>query len=282
MIRLPKGRILQKNIDTTYVRLDGVLHSLSAEGFTGYVRLVGEDMEGLLFFRDRQLVAGLYEHGEDTRSGPTALIEILNAVGGRRAFLDICKMEHDLLSAVLGITHGTQVPLADGAAPTDLPGLVAVAAQSGGVTGAFLAESATGSHYMYFADGEILGEYKPDLEEWADVPAVFPQAITPWKLWHLPEAASLRTIDLEAQKSRAWEGMRAAVDRWAPGFGRHLLDLECRRHLIAEPHRMMKAEFGLVAEEMGKRASLVIGTRRAASLRAEFAELTATVIDAGI
>lgn len=282
MIRLPKGRMLQKNIDTTYVRIDGVLHSLSGESFTGYVRIVGEDAEGLLFFRDGLLVAGLFERGDDHRGGPEALVEILNTVGRHRAFLDICKLEHDLLAAVLAITHGTAVPLAGGAAPQDLPNLVKVAQDSGGVTGAFLSESATGSHYLYFADGEILGEYKPDMEEWADVPAVFPVSITPWKLWHLASAPTLRTIDLEDQKARTWEGMRAAVERYAPGFGLHLLELECRRHLIAEPHRMMKAEFGLLSEEMRKRASLVIGERRAAAMHAEFAELTATVIDAGI
>ena len=282
MIRLPKGRVLQKNIDTTYVRLDGVLHSLSAEAFTGYVRIVGEDSEGLLYFRDGRLIAGQMERGEELHAGPRALVDILSSVGRRRSFLDICKLEPDLLAAVLAVTHGTAVPLAGGAAPADLPGLVEVAAESGGVTGAFLAESATGSHYIFFADGEILGEYRPDVEEWSDVPAVFPQAITPWKLWHLPGATALRTIDLEAQKSQAWDAVRDLVERYAPGFGGHLLELECRRHLIAEPRKMLKAEFVELGTEMERRVRLVIGARRATALAGELSQVTDSMIDAGI
>ena len=282
MIRLPKGRILQKNIDTTYVRLDGVLHSLSREAFTGYVRLVGEDFEGLLFFRDALLVAGIMERGETHLSGVEALVEMLAAIGHTRAFLDICKLDHDLLAAILAVTHSAPVPLAGGAAPADLPSLVTIAHESGGVTGAFLSETASGSHYLYFADGEILGEHKPDLEEWADVPAVFPVAITPWKLWHLPGAMTLRTIDLEAQKARAWDDALAAVERYAPAYGSHLLDIECRNHLIADPRRMMKAEFIAVMDQLRARARLVIGDRRAGALHGEVSALAATLIDAGI
>ena len=107
-------------------------------------------------------------------------------------------------------------------------------------------------------------------------------SITPWKLWHLPGAMTLRTIDLEAQKARAWDDARAAVDRYAPAFGAHLLEIECRNHLIADPRRMMKAEFIRVMDELRNRARLVIGVRRAAALHDEVATLAAGLIDAGI
>lgn len=281
MIRLPRGRALQRNIDTTYVRLDGVLHSLGGQSFTGYVRVVGEAVEGLIFFRDGALIAGLFERDDEIRSGPEALRDVLGLAARPRAFLDISQLSHELLAAVLAVTHDPPVTVDPGTTPADLRGLLASAANDA-ITGAYRLQAATGTHVLFFADGELLGEFRPDVEEWSDVPEGLPRTISPWERWHRPDAATLRTIDLDARKAEAWAAVAESVERYAPGFGRHLIRLECRRFLVADPARLLKAELVHLVDQLRARARLVIGDRRAAAMHAEALAATAGVIDAGI
>ncbi len=281
MIRLPKGKVLQKHIDTTYVRLDGVLQSLSRETFTGYVRIVSEDAEGLLFLRDANLFAGLHESTDRVRRGPEALLQILDMVGRARAYLDIHRIESDLLAAIMAVTHTEPTLLADADRPTNMAGLLSLA-ESRVLTGVMLADTAEGSLHYYCAGGEILGEFRPDLEEWADVPTTLPAAIAPWKIWHDPTAHELRTIDLETERERTFAGYAEAVERFVPGFGGSLLDLEIRRHGLGDPRRMQKAEFVRLADGLHRRCRLVVGDLRAQDLSGALRMLASSVIDAGI
>lgn len=281
MIRLPRGKTLQKHIDTTYVRLDGVLHSLSRETFGGYVRIVSEDAEGLLFLRHGYLVAGLHEGTDAARTGPDALLHVLAMAERSRAFLDIHKLEPDLLAAVIAVTHVEAIKLHESIQPSDVHTLIELA-ESRALTGAALAETAEGSHYFYFAGGEMLGEFRPDIEEWTDVPPAIPPVIAPWKLWHEDAAHTLRTIDLETERERVFVGFSDTVERRMPGFGGVLLDLEAKRHMLGDPRQMSKSDFVRLADGLFRRSRLVIGPRRAGELSEELRLLASSVVDAGI
>lgn len=281
MIRLPRGKTIQKHIDTTYVRLDGVLHSLSRESFGGYVRIVSEDAEGVLFLRHGHLVAGLHEGTDAVKTGPDALLYVLSMVDRSRAYLDIHKLEPDLLAAVMALTHTDPITLHESVAPADVKALLETA-ESRALTGAALAETAEGSHYFYFAGGELLGEFRPDIEEWTDVPPGIPPVIAPWKLWHEGDAHTLRTIDLETERERVFVGFTEAVERFVPGFGGALLDLEVKRHGLGDPRMMQKSGFVRLADGLYRRSRLVIGSRRAGELSESLRMLASSVVDAGI
>ena len=73
---VPKGKLLQRNLDTHYVRVEGVISSLHEEAFTGYGRAVLDRDEWLVFFRDGDLVACVLEREGRVAKGLDALVAV--------------------------------------------------------------------------------------------------------------------------------------------------------------------------------------------------------------
>lgn len=283
MIRLPKGRVLQKNLDTTYVRLEGVLQSLNHERFTGYVRAVFEEEEGLLFFRSGELIAANLEHGERKLTGLDALFELLDALRRGRAYLDISKVEDELLRAILALFHRNPVALAATEVPATPRDLAALAARHH-LTGAIVVNHPEADRYLFHADGVYMGTFRPDVEEWIMALDLDPLVRFPdrWLLWDCANTETLRTIDLTVPKLEALWGMRDTAEFYVPGFGGYLLDLELRDRNITDPGALPREKFEALAEGLRARCRLLIGDQRAQLLAAALGDHVARIVDAGI
>lgn len=281
MVRLPRGKTLQRNLDTTYVRLDGVLQSLHGERHTGYVRMVSEDAEAVLFLRDGELIAPVLEQGEKTLKGIDALGGLLQTLEKHRAFLDICRIDHDLLRALLAFHHGTCRILKAEKVPQDVAALEAVFVERQ-VTGAALIAAPDAPYYVYAADGAIVGAWAPDADWWTAQPEPWTPGAERCEIWECPDAHSVRTIDLNLLRVELFESLRRTVERHVPGFGDYLFDLEVRQRGFAEPGQVRKAGFYDLVDGLRVRCRLIIGAKRASDLGTIMRTEVGRLIDAGI
>jgi len=281
MVRLPRGKALQRNLDTTYVRLDGVLQSLHRERHTGYVRMVAENAEAVLFLRDGELVAPVLEQGGKTIKGMEALVGLLKTLEGHRAFLDICRIDHDLLRALLAFHHGTCRILKSEKVPKNPAALEALFLERK-VTGAAMIDAPDAPYYVYAADGAIVGAWSPDADWWTALPEPWTPGAERCEIWECPDAHSIQTIDLRLQRVELFEALRRTVERHVPGFGDYLFDLEVREQEFGDPGQVRKAGFYVLADGLRARCRLILGARRASELGTIMRTDVGRLIDAGI
>lgn len=277
----PKGRLLQKNLDTHYVRLDGILQSLRRESFSGYVRCVFALDEGAIYFRDGDLVAAIFERGGVQSRGLSALESIASDLRSDRAFLDLCQLDHDLLAALLAVWHGQQLALAPPEAPAT-PAAVAALLRTRQITGALGADTPAGEVLAYAADGEIIGWHLIGSDEWTRELTALPAGIGGWRLHHAANAQALRTIDLNEQKDRIMDALLETISRSIPHFGARLFVVECDHQAITDPHGLTKPELEHLAGAIARRASLLVGAERARTIQSQMQTQLAELIDLGI
>lgn len=105
----PKGKTVQKNLDTHYVDLEGLFRSLAHEGFGGTILMVFEEgSEALIVFREGTIITA-YHFGKEPRTGLSALSMALSLAKENKAYVDVFKLEHEFLVALLPLLHGVQV-----------------------------------------------------------------------------------------------------------------------------------------------------------------------------
>jgi hypothetical protein len=281
VVRLPRGKALQRNLDTTYVRFDGVLQSLHREGHTGYVRIVSTDAEAILFIRDGELIAPVLEHGGKTLRGMEALVELLEWLTKNRAFLDICRVDYDMLRALLAFHHGTCRILKTDKVPADRAALAALFLERK-LTGAALIDAPDAPCQVYAADGVIVGTWWPDTDRWTTEEEAWAPGAERCEIWECPDADTLRTVDLDLQRVELHETLRRSVEGFVPGFGDYLFDLEVRRQDLADPRHLGKGEFYRFADGLRARCRLLIGARRAGELGTIMRTAVGRLIDVGI
>lgn len=277
----PKGRLLQKNLDTHYVRLDGILQSLRRESFSGYIRCVFALDEGAIYFRDGDLVAAIFERGGVQTKGLPALESIATDLRSDRAFLDLCQLDHDLLAALLAVWHGQQLALQ----PADYPATPAAAVallRARQITGAIAADTPAGEVLGYAADGETIGWHLIGADEWTRDLAALPAGAGGWRLHHAANAQALRTVDLNEQKDRIMDGLLDTISRQIPHFGARLFIVECEHQSITDPHGLTKTELEHLATSIAQRARLLVGEQRARSIQSHMHAQLAELIDLGI
>lgn len=281
MIRLPRGKALQRNLDTTYVQFDGVLRSMHREAHTGYLRVVSEEAEGVLFLRDGDLIAPVFESGGKTVTGMPALEEMLVWLGKHRAFLEICRLDHDLLRSLLAFHHGTCRILKAGKVPADPAALEALVSGQK-MTGAVIVDAPDGPVHAFAADGAVIGMWFPDVDRWSPSAVAWTPGAERCEVWECPDTDTLRTVDLDLQRVELHETLRRAVEQFVPGFGDYVFDLEVRKQEAANPAHMPKAAFYLLADGLRARCRLLIGARRAGELGTVMRTAVGRLIDAGI
>jgi hypothetical protein len=107
----PRGKPVQKNLDTHYINLSGLFGSLAREGFGGTVIMVYEDgTEALIVFREGTIITAYALDDAGRKLGLPALSHAIGLSARVRAYVDVFKLEHEVLVALLPLLHGVQVP----------------------------------------------------------------------------------------------------------------------------------------------------------------------------
>jgi len=62
---IPKGVLVHKELDTSYVKINELINHLKSQKFSGYLQLLIDDIEGFIFFKDGTIIHGLVNKGKE-------------------------------------------------------------------------------------------------------------------------------------------------------------------------------------------------------------------------
>jgi hypothetical protein len=138
---VPAGEALFESLRSALVRFSRLVQSLEAESHTGYLSLLTDQAQGLVFFRDGRRVEAVYEGGVVSR-GKAALETIAEDVEAGKGMLDAVMLPGVLVDVLPGLWLGRPLYQELRASWVDVNGLLRFLHQRG-TRGSVLVRSAT-------------------------------------------------------------------------------------------------------------------------------------------
>jgi len=127
---VPAGEMLFESLRCALVRFSRLVQSLEAEGHTGYLALLTDQAQGLVFFRDGRRVEAVYE-GAVVSRGKAALEAIAQDVEAGKGILDAVMLPGVLVDVLPGLWLGRPLYQELRASWVDIEGLLRFLHQRG-------------------------------------------------------------------------------------------------------------------------------------------------------
>lgn len=275
----PKGKSVQKNLDTHYVDLEGLFRSLASEGFGGTILMVFEEgTEALIVFREGTIITA-YSYGKESRKiGLEALSHALNLAKENKAYVDVFKLEHEMLVALLPLLHGVQVHKEEQGA-----GIDQVVADFGKAefTGALVAGDNVPEMVGLIYAGVPMGWYDAqgvDHESGARPPSV---RSTTLRAFALDKADTFAAINLEVEKQKAAAGLRGVLYRELKEMGLVVYERGFVKRGFTDESRVSKAGFRGFVEDAERTLATLRGPQIARRVADEMNGVVDGLIDVG-
>ncbi len=275
----PKGKPIQKNLDTHYVNLEALFRSLASEGFGGTVLMVFEEgTETLIVFREGTIVTS-YTYAKTRRTGFQSLFDAMTLTKTSRAYVDVFKLEPELIGPVLALLHGTQLPEDPHLSALDL---MLDHLRAGEFVGAVVAgdnvPEATGLLYA----GAPLGWFDAQGGEaeggGGKPPAVRSETV---RAFVLENADTFAAINLGLDKIQFAGKLREILARELKEMGFVLYERALVRREIAEESRATKGKFLELVEDLERDFSGLRGPVHARRIAKDLHDVVDTMIDVG-
>lgn len=109
MFYIPKGKPMYEKLSTSFVRLDGLLEELRAEGFSGYIALSFAQTSGLLLIRQGQVVNAVEMSGHDQHAGLDVKEQLFRLAGQSKGAISVYYLQDEIVMALAGIADGETV-----------------------------------------------------------------------------------------------------------------------------------------------------------------------------
>ena len=138
---VPAGDTLFESLRSALVRFSRLLESLEGESHTGYLSLLTDQAQGLVFFRDGRRIEAVYEGGVVSR-GKAALEAIAQDVEAGKGMLDAVMLPGVLVDVLPGLWLGRPLYQELRASWVDVNGLLRFLHQRG-TRGSLLVRSST-------------------------------------------------------------------------------------------------------------------------------------------
>lgn len=274
----PKGKPIQKNLDTHYVNLEALFRSLAHEAFNGTVLMVFEEgTETLIVFREGTIIT-TYTHAKTRRTGFQALYDAMTLAKSSRAYVDVFKLEPELLGPVLALIHGAAVQ--DDAHVESPDQMISHLRKKEAVGAVVAGESLPEAVGLVYA-GEPMGWYDAqgaESETGAAAPALKSSTL---RAWTLEGADTYAAINLGADKVQCGGKMRDILFRELKELGFVLYDRALLRREIAEESKASKGQFLGLVEDLERDLTALRGAVCARRVARDMREVVDTMIDVG-
>jgi len=275
----PKGKPIQKNLDTHYVDLEALFSSLAHEGFGGTVVMVFEEgTEALIVFREGTIITAYAFGDEGKKTGLPALSHALVLAKANRAYVDVFKIEHEILVAVLPLLHGVQMP-------------IEAAAKS-------LEERLTDFKKAEFVGAIVVGEQVPEtvgliyggvpmgwydaqgveLESGATAPTVKSLTV---RAFVLENADTFAAINLALDKVQVAARIRGVLEVELKELGLVLYARGMARQEVSDEARASKGQFLALAVDVERSLTILRGPAAARRLGGELRRVLDGMLDVG-
>jgi hypothetical protein len=196
-IPVPAGQLIYDSLKTSFVDFPRLITTLEREGYTGYVKLLTEDANGLIFFRDGAALECVFDSGTDTPMlGTPALRAFHEEVTHGHGVLDVVQLGGDLVEGLHDLTVARSIYSDLYASWIDAPALLQFLSDKG-LSGSMMVRSEAGVGVVILSAGRLAGAYTTDATEVADTAdAVLALA-----------GGADAVIDVKANEGRSREGL---------------------------------------------------------------------------
>ena len=275
----PKGKPVQKNLDTHYINLAGLFRSLASEGFGGIVLMVFEDgSEALIVFREGTIITAYHAGPEGRKVGLPALTQAIVQARQIRAYVDVFKLEHEILVAILPLLHGVQVPTQ--AKGQTLEERLAEFKKAEFVGAIVVGEQVPESIGLIYA-GIPMGWFDAQGTESETGSQPPPHRSLTVRAFALEGADTFAAINLALDKQIVAGRIREVLEKDLHEFGLVLYARGLTAREVVEESRASKAQFTGLIEDIERAVGVLRGPAPARRLAADLHGVVDAMIDVG-
>jgi hypothetical protein len=168
-VPVPAGQTMYESLKTSFVDFPRLITTLEREGHTGYVRLLTENANGLIYFREGTVLECVYDAGEDPNPelGKQALIHFNEEVGRGQGILDVVGLTPELVDGLFELTVAHPVYTELYASWVDVPALLRFLDERR-LTGTLNVRSTAGTGVIILKEGKLAGAYTSESREVAE------------------------------------------------------------------------------------------------------------------
>jgi len=168
-VPVPAGQTMYDSLKTSFVDFPRLITTLEREGHTGYVRLLTENANGLIYFREGTVLECVYDAGDDPNPevGKQALIHFNEEVNRGQGVLDVVGLTPELVDGLFELTVAQPVYTELYASWVDVPALLRFLEERR-LSGTLTVRATTGTGVIILKEGKIAGAYTSESREVAE------------------------------------------------------------------------------------------------------------------
>ncbi|HSR23810.1 MAG TPA: DUF4388 domain-containing protein [Candidatus Eisenbacteria bacterium] len=168
-VPVPAGQTMYDSLKTSFVDFPRLITTLEREGHTGYVRLLTENANGLIYFREGTVLECVYDAGDDPNAelGKLALIHFNEEVNRGQGVLDVVGLTPELVDGLFELTVAQPVYTELYASWVDVPALLRFLEERR-LSGTLTVRATTGTGVIILKEGKIAGAYTSESREVAE------------------------------------------------------------------------------------------------------------------
>ena len=168
-VPVPAGQTMYESLKTSFVDFPRLITTLEREGHTGYVRLLTENANGLIYFREGTVLECVYDAGDDPTAelGKIALIHFNEEVNRGLGVLDVVGLTSELVDGLFELTVAHPVYTELYASWVDVPALLRFLEERR-LSGTVTVRGTTGTGVIILKEGKLAGAYTSESREVAE------------------------------------------------------------------------------------------------------------------
>src|SRR6202011_5501048 len=164
-IPVPAGQVMYDSLKTSFVDFPRLITTLEREGHTGYVRLLTDSANGLLYFREGTALECVFDGGEnDFERGKAALMRFNDEVTRGQGVLDVVGLTPELVDGLYELTVAEPIYSDLYAAWVDMNALLKFLEERK-LSGSLMVTASAGTGVIILTEGKLSGAYASQSRE---------------------------------------------------------------------------------------------------------------------
>ncbi len=103
---LPKGKVVYGNLNTQFIKINGLLKQLAQNSFSGYVHAKFWEWEGALMIDNGRIVSGIWEHDKERLVGTDAINLIKSKLETEDGSIDVVAVSPEKIGLLASTAQG--------------------------------------------------------------------------------------------------------------------------------------------------------------------------------
>ena len=161
---VPTGAPLYESLSARFIAYDRLLATLGQGGYSGYVRILGSGVNGILLFRNGKMIDCLWRDRDQLRQDEGAEASARSRLDSGEAVVDVVELQAELVDSLHHLASGAPTYPEMYASWVNLEGLVAFLKERR-FSGTISIKSAAAGGVLMFRQGELEGAFTTDSRE---------------------------------------------------------------------------------------------------------------------